>query len=101
MRNTLRLAAFAAAAFAAAPGEAALAPNYQRLAELRAILNDQAVTAAFGDTPIEAVAYLGPDRYRVTAGSCRLDVRIVDLPMPRNMAGARRFEVRVGEKACG
>ena len=101
MRPALRLAALAAAALAAGPAGAALPPQYQRLAELRAILDHQGVVTAFGATPIERVEHVGPDRYRVSAGPCRLEVRIADLPMPRNRVGPRRFEVRVGERVCG
>jgi len=101
MRTPLRLAALTAAALAAVPAPAALPPQYQRLAELRAVLNDQGVAAAFGGAPIERVEYVRPDLYRVTAGRCHLDVRIVGLPMPRGMVGARRFEVRAGERVRG
>jgi cytochrome c5 len=99
MRTAFRLAALAAAAFAAAPGEAALPPQHQRMAELRAVLEHQSVTAAFGSTPIERVEYVRRDLYRVSAGRCHA-ARIVDLPMPRNVAGPRRFEVRIGERIC-
>jgi hypothetical protein len=101
MRTSLRLAAVFAA-LAAMPAQAALAPNYQRLAELRAVLDTPGVAAAFGTMePIERIEYAGPDRYRVSAGRCRLDVRIVDLPMPPGMVGARRFEARPGRRVCG
>jgi hypothetical protein len=91
-----------AAALAAMPAGAALAPNYQRLAELRAVLALPDVATAFGTMqPIERIEYAGPDLYRVSAGRCRLDVRIVDLPMPRGMVGARHFEARPGRRVCG
>ena len=94
------LAGAIALTLAAAPAAAALAPNYQRLAELNAALNDSGVAAAFGMTPIDRVEYLSPDLYRATAGRCHVDVRIVGLPMPRNMVGARRFETRAGRRIC-
>jgi len=101
MRNILSLAALAlAAALAAAPASAALAPNYQRLAELRAVLNHQGVSAGFGSTPIERIEYVRTDLYRVSAGRCRMDVAIVDLPTPRGMTGGRRFAVRPGVRVC-
>jgi hypothetical protein len=101
MRNLLRLGAGAALALGALPASAALPPNYQRLAELRAVLAHPGVAGAFGVMePIERIEYAGPDLYRVTAGRCRLDVRIVDLPMPRGMVGARRFEARPGRRMC-
>jgi hypothetical protein len=102
MRTSLRLAAIAALALGGQPAAAALAPNYQRLAELRAELDHPAVVGAFGTAePIDRVEYAGPDLYRVSAGRCRLDVRIVGLPMPPGMVGARRFEARPGQRSCG
>ena len=100
MRTALRLAALPMAALAAYPAAAALAPEYQRLAELRAVLNHPGVAGAFGGTPIDGIEYVRTDLYRASAGRCRLDVRIVGLPMPRGMAGARRFEARPGRRVC-
>jgi hypothetical protein len=103
MPNAIRLAACClAAAIAAAPAQAALAPNYQRLAELRAVLDHPGLITAFGTMePIDRIDHAGPDLYRVTAGRCHVDVRIIDLPMPRGMVGARRFEARPGRRVCG
>jgi hypothetical protein len=102
MRTARLLAALCATALAAAPASAALPPNHQRIAELRAILAHPGVAGAFGmSAPIERIEYVRTDFYRVSAGRCRLDVRIVGLPMPRGMVGARRFEVRPGERVCG
>ncbi len=100
MRLALCLAACCTAALAAAPARAALAPNYQRLAELNAVLALPAVAGAFGIEPIDRIDYAGPDLYRLSAGRCHLDVRIVGLPMPRGMVGARRFEARAGRRVC-
>jgi hypothetical protein len=100
MRSLANLAALAAAALAACPAAGALPPKYQRLAELRAVLDNRDVSEALGDTPIESVAYVRTDLYRVTAGRCRVDARIVGLPMPDGVVGARRFEVRAGQRAC-
>jgi len=99
MRTFPHLAA-AALALGAFPAAAALAPEYQRIRELNAVLNHQGVVAAFGGTPIERIEYVRTDLYRVSAGRCRLDVAIVGLPMPRGMAGPRRFEARPGRRAC-
>lgn len=97
----LLLAACGTLAVAAVPAEAALPPNYQRLAELRAVLDLPAVQTAFGIEPIERIDYVGTDLYRLSAGRCHLDVRIVGLPLPRGMVGARRFEARAGRRICG
>lgn len=101
MRHNLRPIALGAAALAAVPAAAALPPNYQRLAELRAVLNHPEVGRAFGmDGPVERIEYLRHDLYRVSSGRCRMDVAIVGLPMPRAVAGPRRFEARPGKKVC-
>jgi hypothetical protein len=92
-------------AAAALPGgeEAALelAPQWQRLAELRAIMDKPGLVAALDEVPVERIEYVRTDLYRVTAGRCHLDVRIVGLPVPEGVVGARRFEVRLGTKTCG
>lgn len=93
-------AAACVAALAATPAAAALPPNYQRLAELRAVLALPEVGGAFGIAPIERIELVSTDLYRVSAGRCHLDVRIHGLPMPRNMVGARRFEARAGRAVC-
>ena len=97
MRSLTLFTAGAAALLTAMPAHAALAPNYQRLVELRAVLDLPAVAAAF---TVERVDYVATDLYRVSAGRCHLDVRIVGLPMPRGMVGARRFEARAGRRVC-
>ena len=100
MRLPLTLAACGLALFAAAPARAALAPNYKRLAELRAVLDLPVVASAFGIEPVDRIDYVAIDLYRLSAGRCSLDVRIVGLPMPRGMVGARRFEARAGRRVC-
>lgn len=101
MRTSSRLIALAAAALAAVPAAAALAPNYQRQAELRDVISHPGVTRAFGSDPIDRVEYLRADLYRVSAGRCRLDAAIVELPTPPGVVGGRRFEVRPGPRVCG
>ncbi|HET9638688.1 MAG TPA: hypothetical protein VFP12_05740 [Allosphingosinicella sp.] len=101
MRPLLRLFALAVPALAAVPVSAALPPNYQRVAELKAVLADPKVGGAFPmEAPIERVEYVRPDLYRVSGGRCRLDVAIVDLPTPPGVVGGRRFAVRPGSLAC-
>ena len=96
----LRVIAVAAAAITAAAAQAALPPNHQRLAELRAVLAHPGVVGAFGiEEPIDRVEYLSRDLYRVTSGRCRVDVAIVGLPNA-GRRGPRRFEARPGAKVC-
>ena len=100
MRLCLRLFALAAAALAASPAAAALPPNAQRLAELRAVLGHPDLYRAFGtNEPIDRVEFVRPDLYRVTSGRCHVDVAIVGLPSD-GRRGPRRFEVRPGRKTC-
>jgi hypothetical protein len=102
MRPLLRLFALGVPALAAMPAAAALPPHYQRIAELKAVIADPAVGRAFPiDSPIERVEYVKRDLYRVSSRGCRLDVAIVDLPTPSDIAGGRRFAVRAGRKLCG
>lgn len=100
MRIPLSLAALGLAAAAAAPASAALPPNYQRAAELRAVLDHPGVAGALA-APIDRIEFLKHDLYRATAGACRVDVAIVDLPTPPGIAGPRRFKAKPGRKTCG
>ena len=102
MSRLLRLAALgaaASAALAAVPAAAALPPKYQRIAELRAVL-DQAAERLEVNDEIDRIDYVRADLYRVRAGRCHVDVAIVGLPMPAGMVGARRFEARAGRRTC-
>jgi hypothetical protein len=84
------------------PVLAALPPQYQRQAELRAIIDSAEVVDAFGFDGITAIEYVEPDLYRVRGGSCALDVRIVDLPDTHGpgWVGPRAFGIEVGAAIC-
>ncbi len=82
----------------ATPALAALPPHYQRARELTAVIDAAAEVLDF--RPIERVQRVGDDLYRVESEACTLDVRIVGLPMPQGMVGARRFKAVPGEPAC-
>lgn len=83
------------------PAFAAMAPNYQRRAELQAVLAHPDVAAAFGASPIDRIEFVQRDLYRVTAGRCHMDVAIVDRPPSGPpVAGARQFDVKPGKPAC-
>lgn len=80
---------------------AALAPNYQRLAELQAVLAHPGVVGAFKvSQPIDKVEYVKPDLYRVSAGACHVDARIVPKPNKTGMVGPRQFTVEAGKPVC-
>lgn len=99
-RTTSIALALAMTVLGSAAPHAALAPNYQRLAELRAILNDPGVIAAFGIDALTSLTYVGPDQYQAASDRCQLAVRIVGRPMPAGMVGARQFSVSPGRIAC-
>lgn len=81
--------------------QAALAPNYQRVAEFQAILNDPSVTDAFTiDQPIDRIEIIKTDLYRVTAGLCYINVAIVDVADKEPRPGPRQFKVEVTDKSC-
>jgi hypothetical protein len=79
---------------------AALPPQYQRQAELVAIIQDRAVEQALQDEPIGAVRMTGVDVYQVTSESCKVVVGIVDTPMQDGMVGPRQFAVVVNAATC-
>ena len=98
MRIAIAAIAFSTAMLTAAPASAALPPNYQRLAELRAVLALPEVGRAFGLEPIDRIEYVARDLYRLSAGRCHLDVRIVDLPTTQRR---RRPPLRGQARAAG
>src|SRR5262245_57078965 len=76
------------AAWSAAPVAAAVPANMQRLGQLRAVLDDPAVSSTLGMQPIDRIEFVPPDLvYRVTAGRCHVDVRIVYRPDTRGLWG--------------
>ena len=87
---------------AALPVEAALPPQYQRQAELAAIIADMGVAEAFGFSGVDAIELIAPDHYLVRGGACVLSVTIEDLPNTHGAgwAGPREFKVVLGTPAC-
>jgi hypothetical protein len=83
------------------PAVAALPPQYQRLAELRAILNDPKITDRFDVRhPIDKLEQVQPDLYRLTGGDCHLDVAIENVPRSPPMPGPRLFKLAPGPLVC-
>jgi hypothetical protein len=100
MKFAKPLAALAALALAF-PASAALPPQYQRAAELKAILDHAELAGAFPQgQPIDRVEFVRPDLYRVTAGTCFLYAQIVGKAMPAGMVGARQFDVELSKVDC-
>ncbi|MEO5805340.1 hypothetical protein [Devosia sp.] len=91
------------AALSATPAMALMAPQYERLAELEAILNDGRIVEAFGfANPIDKLEYVGKDLYRVTGGSCHIDVTLADANTAHEAgwAGPREFVLQPGKLIC-
>ena len=88
---------------AAIAAQAALPPYWQRLREIQAILDSNDLSDKLRGNPIDRIDRSGADLYRIQAGSCTLDVRIVDDPAPSSgpaMPGPRRFHIEIGDPAC-
>lgn len=99
----IRIVAILAVVLATTTADAALPPFWQRTAEIRAILDSDAVAdALMPHGPIDSIERVETDHYRVKAGPCVLDVLIVDDPSAEgsNMPGPRRFKVELGALAC-
>ncbi len=99
MRARIVTVVAAAAALLSMPAVAALPPQYQRAAELRAVI-DATVDVLGIEHPIERIELVEPDLYRVTSGPCQVDARIVDKPQASGMVGPRQFEVQPGNLVC-
>ena len=87
---------------ASLPALAALPPQYQRQAELRAIIDNMDVVDAFGFEGIDAIVEVETDLWNVRSGNCVLEVRIEDVPNTNGegWVGPRQFAVVVGETTC-
>ena len=103
MKSVKTIAGVAAILFTV-PALAALPPQYQRAAELKAIIDNAEIPAAFPEgKPIDRVEFVSPDLYRVTAGNCSLEVKIADKPASADtppMVGPRQFELSIGKVEC-
>ncbi|WP_152613427.1 hypothetical protein [Inquilinus limosus] len=88
---------------AAAAARAALPPYWQRLEEIKAILDSNELSEKLQGHPIDRIERPGDDFYRVQAGPCSLDIRIVDDPASSTkpaMPGPRSFHIEAGKAAC-
>jgi len=93
-----------AATLLAATANAALPPQYQRPREINAILDDAKVLEAFNaGHPIDKIERIEPAHYRVSSGSCAMDVVLVDDPAvkhPPHWVGSWDFVVKAGTLVC-
>ena len=81
---------------------AALPPQYQRQAELRAIIDNPDVVDVFGFDGISSVEHVGTDLYLVRGGACALEVTIKDTPNTHDAGwvGPREFTTVPGKPVC-
>lgn len=79
---------------------AALAPNYERLRELSAILGDDDLMQKLGHEVVDGIEATGDGRYRVWTGRCSIDVELAGTPNAPAIAGPWQFTIRVGEPQC-
>ena len=79
---------------------AELPPQYQRQAELLAIIGSNAVDEALAREPIDMVRMTGPDAYVVRSTGCKVNVAIVGIAQSEEIVGARQFVVEVVNTTC-
>jgi hypothetical protein len=79
---------------------AELPPQYQRQAEMGAIITSNAVDAALANEPIEMIRLTKTDVYVVRSARCKVNVAIVDTPRAEEIVGAREFTVEIINTTC-
>ncbi len=92
---------FATTLFAllATPSLAALPPNYQRLVELRAVLDAiEPVIEEIGE--VTAIEFIAFDLYEVRSDRCHVAAHIVDIALEPGFVGPRQFTVALGKIVC-
>jgi len=79
---------------------AALAPNYERLRELEAILGDQDLIQKLGIQPIVAIEATGSSIYTVRTEKCTVAVTLAGAANAPAIPGPWQFTIQVGEPQC-
>lgn len=81
---------------------AALPPQYQRQAELQAVIAQATEQFGIGHL-IDSIVRTGPDNYEVSGDNCRMTLTIEDAPQDPSAApvvGPRQFTVKAGPLVC-
>ena len=82
------------------PAAAMVPPIFQRLGDLNSILNLPRLAGLF-EAPIERIELVGPGLYRLTAGRCHMEIRmIVVRGGPGEGLAPPRTEPRPGPRIC-
>ncbi|MEO8668499.1 MAG: hypothetical protein ABI399_08290 [Bauldia sp.] len=83
------------------PASALLSPLWQSAAEMKAILSSNEVGDALkSQDPITSVTRTGDDQYEVSNGTCSVPVTIVGDATAPEMAGPKKFSIKVGTATC-
>ncbi|HYD12411.1 MAG TPA: hypothetical protein VEC11_06160 [Allosphingosinicella sp.] len=97
MRSGLVALGMGAALLAAGPAAAAVPANMQQRGQLRQIIDLPALADFFPVTRLELVA---ADTWRLTAGRCHVDVRMVAVRWRGEGLLGPRLEPRAGRRVC-
>lgn len=97
MRKMTMIGAGLGLALTALPAAAMVPPHIQQRNQLRDLIDLPALARFF---PVDRIELVRPDHWRVTAGRCHIDVRMV----PRARAGRGllppRIELQAGRRIC-
>ena len=99
MKLLIRACLVALLAAVATSASAALEPIYQRMVELRAVLDAvQPLLDEFGE--VTALEFITPDLYEVRSDRCRVAAHIVDVALEAGFVGPRQFVVTLDKIVC-
>lgn len=83
------------------PASALLSPLWQTAAEMKQILSSNVVGDALqSQDPIVSVTRTGDDQYEVSNGKCTVPVTVIGDATVKNVAGPRKFSIKVGTATC-
>lgn len=97
MRRTFGTLAGAAMLLVTESAGAMVPVNIQQRGHLKAIIDLPSLNDFF---PISRIELIAPDTWRLTAGRCHVDVRMVATRGPGHGLTGPRFEPRAGRRVC-
>ena len=101
VRHALRHALAAALILAAAPASAALAPLYESMREIEAMLGDPRMADAFKNMePIVSIEMTAQDVWEFRTPSCLVQVTVKNATVEPGLVGPRQFTLEFGEASC-
>jgi hypothetical protein len=84
----------------ATAASAALAPNYERLRELEAILQNQELIQKLGIEEITSIEATRNTTYTIRTATCTVVVTLVATPNAPPLLGPWQFTIQVGDPQC-